>query len=640
MPIWVKVLQLKRACGWLFCCSLGASLGCATISPRADAHLGQGSNAENPVAQFKKPLASQEFTRIDAAKLDPLWDLALLVSGYEDSDIRQSVLHKLKDRVGPILVDAAGQKTVAEKATALLQGLHRPFGLLKKYNARATTLKEIVETGEYNCLSASVLFALLADRIGLNVLGELLPSHARILIKDASRSYRVETTSSLGFDPSEQVLKRILDQSLGIENFRSRSLVGARGAETKPQLLIALMYVNRASIAQERGQLRLAEQLFRRGEGLASDANMKMILREQRAALLSQLGANDMISGVPQRELRAFQTMLRSARLDPKEPMIREAVHQNLRASAERVISKWAIEDKDESAILSLFEQAMKAGLPRMDAAGLNAFAYSEIARMRARKLDYDGALQAMDRAMAQSLSPKDRKLKHSLVQNQVAALRLAAMTSAKSGAYAKSMQMIERLLKLDGLSMKQRREYESDRKRALLFLAEKEMSDKDFSAAAVIYRAGRRLYPEDQTFKHNLIAALERESLRMIDEGRCERLAELLREIRSLDKNDVFSQPAQIRCLLIRAKRRLQNDDYAEAIAWLDAARNSYPKSDLLRENLVLAYLKWIQFEARQRHCIKARRLHQKLRSIAEHGVKRRQGQAVLGDCVLSSSP
>jgi len=577
---------------------------------------------------------SQTSSTLDSES-EELWDLALSVSGYDDVEVRRQVLRSIFEKTRPMLEAISVRNSAADKARALLHGLHGAQGILKKYNARATTLKELVNNGEFNCLSASVVFALLAQQLDVKVVGELLPSHARILIKDSGRTYRVETTSPEGFDPSPQVLKRILAQSVGADNFRSRSLVDARGAETTSRLLIALIYVNRASIAQEQGQLRLAEQLFQRGEGLANDARMRKILREQRAALLSQLGANDMMSAVPKRQLRAFQTMIRSSQLKPEEPLIKEAVHQNLRASAERVIAKWAMEDKDESKILSVHEQALAAGLPSADAAGLLAFAYSEIARLRARNVDYDGALEAMDLAMAQSLAPRDTKLKNSLLQNHVAALRLAAMTSAKSGAYAKSMRMIERLLNMRGLTSTQRREYEADRKRAMLLVAEKAMSDQNYSEAAVIYRSGRRLYPEDPTIKHNLIAALERESLRIIDAGRCERVSQLLREIHALDSKENFSQPARLRCLLTRANRRLQKNDYSEAVAWLETARKTYPKSDLLRENLVVAYMKWIQFEVQNGKCRRAVHVRARLNQVHNHGVSRAKIDAVLDECI-----
>ena len=564
-------------------------MSCATISK------------ESPL-----PIAEDALSSVPAVSPPDLWDLALSVSGYDTPASKEKARKVLMKRIDRLRLGLPKNADVPQRARALLTSLHGPEGLLQKYNARATTLQEVIQEGEFNCLSASVLFALLAQKEGLDVMGELLPSHARILVRDGKKTYRIETTSPEGFSPSPQVLKRILAQSVGADDFRSRSLVDSRGAQTSPRLLIALIYVNRASIAQEKGELRLAENLFRRGEDLAKKSPMRKILREQRAALLSQLGANDMMSNIPARQLRAFNTMVRSAMLKPEELLIREAVHQNLRAAAERVIANWAMGNRDDDDILGVVQQALEAGLPVSDGGGLRAFAYSEIARKRARKSDYDGALSSMDEAMNQRLAPRDTKLKTSLVQNHVAALRLAAMTSAKGGAYAKSMQIIERLLNLRGISANERREYETYRKQAMLLSAAKSMEDEKFSDAAIIYRTGRRLYPQDQTIKHNLIAALERLSLGKVNRGLCEEIEVLLREIHTLDPTEIFTRPAKIRCLLIRANQRLQNDDYPEAIAWLKSAKRSFPGNNLVRENLIVAYMKWLDFEVTRGACRK----------------------------------
>jgi tetratricopeptide (TPR) repeat protein len=572
-------------------------------------------------------------TDLGAEDFTNLLGLALSVSGYEDAAQRKKVQKAFMLRLDAIEKTLPPDASISTLGRTLLTRLHQPNGVLRKYNARATTLRELIEKGEFNCLSASVLFALIAKRHGLDVVGELLPSHARILIKGPKRLYRVETTSPEGFDPSPQVLRRILAQSIGAEPLHRRSLVDTQGAQTTIRLLIALIYVNRASIAQEQGELRRAENLFRRGEDLARNSPMRKILREQRAALLSQLGANDMMSKMPSRQLRAFKTMLRSSRLDPEERMIRDAVHQNLRAAAERVIANWALSKRSDADILALASEALDAGLSKSDGAALRAFALSEIARKRARASDYDGALSAMDEAMYQSLAPRDAKLKTSLHENHVAALRLAAMTSAKLGAYAKSMQIIERLLSLQGISASQRREYESDRKRAMLLSGGKAMEDSRFLEAAVIYRAGRRLYPHEQTFKHNLIAALERQSLIIVNEGRCEQVSALLREIHALDPAENFTRPAQIRCLLIHSNRRIQDNDYPEAIAWLKSARAKFPADEIITENLVLAYMKWLQYEVGRGACRNARQLALQIGQIA--GSRLSQIQEIAATCM-----
>ena len=331
---------------------------------------------------------------------------------------------------------------------------------------------------------------------------------------------------------------------------------------------------------------------------------MRKVLREQRAALLSQLGANDMTSADPLRHQRAFQTMIRSAELRPEEPLIKDAVFQNLRAAAERLIAAQAIDGQVEKLFDSIVEKARAAGLPSADVSALRAFTYSEIARQKANTGDFEGALAAMESATGQTLAAREVKLRKSLLENHVAALRLAAMTSAKVGEYTRSMQIIERLLNLQGLSVKQRQTYESDRHQAIMLAATQAMKHKNYSKAARIYRAGRQLYPSEDTIRHNLVAALERQSLEMVNSGRCNEVESILQEIQKLDTKERFTKPARIRCALMRANQCLKKHDYLEASRWLESVQQTYPQEASVRESLENTFLGWMTHLSAKRQC------------------------------------
>jgi len=86
------------------------------------------------------------------------------------------------------------------------------------------------------------------------------------------------------------------------------------------------------------------------------------------------------------------------------------------------------------------------------------------------------------------------------------------------------------------------------------------------------------------------------------------------------------------MRCLLIRANQRLQQDDYPEAIAWLKAARQSFPENNLIRENLIVAYMKWLEFEANRGACHKLS--HIKAKVIQIQGSSREQIEEIRTNC------
>ena len=569
--------------------------------------------------------ASSVDSSADLGRFD-LTELALLVSGYEAHGALQSTRGRFEALVEPIVRRLQTIESDEVRGRELLRALHAKDGPLVKYETRSTTLMEVIDHGHYNCLSSSVLYLLLARRLRLNVRAQLLPTHARVLV-DLDRPVVVETTSPFGFDPDPQALAEILAQVAGSRTDRARALVPDAGAAVSEMVLIGAMYVNRASIAQEAGDLELAERLFGRGEALATRDSMKQVLRDQRAALLSQLAADDINSNVTKRIERAYQTMQSAAGLQPADPPVRVAVQQNLRAAAERLVARRAAA-KDEAAVQAIVNEA-SAALDPDDAAGLAAFAMSEVARLLVERGDMEGALLAIDSALGRTLAPSDAHLKKTLEQNQIAALRLAAMTSARRGDYGKSIKMIERLQRIA-----EREVYTEDHRRVIHVVAQKRVADDDLDSAAKLYREGRRLFPGDAAMRHNLIAVLERVALPLMEAGQCARVEDVLSEIASLDAAAGFVRKARLRCLMLRANERLSHGDHAEAVGLLEAAREHDPDAPLVITNLGLAMLSWAQTKASANDCDGARALAKKIRALASTPVSSARLRRSLGRC------
>jgi hypothetical protein len=457
--------------------------------------------------------------REDFSELD-ITDAALIASGFESRASLRGARARFEGLVGPVLEQLRSVQDPRERARLLLGALHQKGGLFGEYDARATTLAEILDRRRYNCVSASVVYNILALRLALDVSAQLLPTHARTMLQlgetPSKQPLVVETTSPEGFDPDTRLQAAILAQVGGTLADGGRALVPDRGSIVSTLVLIGTVYVNRASIAQEGGDFEGAERLFARGEAFASTPEMRRILRDQRAALLSQLGADDVISEDPERLERAYRTLKAAVALDPKEPQIRAAVFQNLRASAERMIHRVAQTGK-EDALLELAGEAASTGMDPSERSGLRAFALSEVARLRIEKSNFDGAVEAIELALLEQLASRDTKLRKALELNRVSALRLAAITAAKKGEYARSKQLIEKIQGLPGLSPEQRGDTTEDYLRMIHLVGNKRIDESDYRGAAEVYREGVRRFPNDSTSRHNLVAALERLALPLV---------------------------------------------------------------------------------------------------------------------------
>jgi tetratricopeptide (TPR) repeat protein len=560
-----------------------------------------------------------------------LTDAALIASGFETSTSLREARAEFERLVGPLIESLKIIPDEKERGRVLLERLHAKGGPLGgKYDARATTLKDVLDRRAFNCVSSAVVYNVVAERAGLKSSAQLLPTHARSLLGKVV----VETTSPHGFDPDSSRQREILRAVAGPSaDENARSLVSEGGAIVTTVVLIGTIYVNRASIAQESGDLERAERLFARGEAFAITPEMRQILRDQRAALLSQLGADDITSGDPERYARAYRSLRSAVKLDPREPRIRGAVFQNLRAAAERMITTQAGRG-EEGSLLELAGEAASFGLAPAERSGLRAFALSEVARLRIDANKFDEAVDAIEQALREQLGPPDQKLKVTLEQNRIAALRLAAITSAKQGDFGKSTAYLDRLEATGGLSAEQRTTAEQDRLRVVHIVGSKLIDERKFEAAATIYREGVRRYPTDANARHNLIAVLERLAIPFAEDARCAEAEPYLAELQSVDPSSSFPERARSRCLTERASRRLEANDFAEAVSLMRAALEHRPADASIKKNLAVALMRWASDLSRAGDCKTAKKLVGEVRSLEVPELSGGSLDSMIGGC------
>jgi len=111
---------------------------------------------------------------------------------------------------------------------------------LKEYKKKATTLFDILERKEYNCVAATVLYNLTCDELGLTTHAFETPTHVYTIFSNFSEMVMVENTTSMGFNimknlknyskyllqyyPEKQALKIGLDRIYYHENSKGREI--------------------------------------------------------------------------------------------------------------------------------------------------------------------------------------------------------------------------------------------------------------------------------------------------------------------------------------------------------------------------------------------------------------------------------
>lgn len=148
-----------------------------------------------------------------------------------------------------------------EKPRYILRWLHRY--LLLEYKAYASSMKKILFTGEYNCVSSTILYNALLRRYNYNVNAIQTQTHVFSKIKFHKRDIEVETTHTFGYDPG----KRFYRSFKGYVEF---IIVRPEEYSGKKRLLddiglVATIYFNRSFQQVESGDFKNALMNYAKG---------------------------------------------------------------------------------------------------------------------------------------------------------------------------------------------------------------------------------------------------------------------------------------------------------------------------------------------------------------------------------------
>ncbi len=206
----------------------------------------------------------------DAA--DGRWDqfslltAALVASGVHCADRLQHYERLVGSAVGQLQRTGQVKGTQLERAQAVFEFMHARF-LWGGYQLDRTDLALTLDEGKYNCVTASVLFHVLACRFGLAVWGLEMTGHAMCRLAVPGGTIDVETTCPTWFrlmhDPAKQAA--LLAEAVGGSG--AGLITPARAVrEVSPVELVATIYYNR-------GVDLLAERQY----ALAASANAKAL---------------------------------------------------------------------------------------------------------------------------------------------------------------------------------------------------------------------------------------------------------------------------------------------------------------------------------------------------------------------------
>ncbi|MDR3199133.1 MAG: hypothetical protein LBU34_14795 [Planctomycetaceae bacterium] len=139
-----------------------------------------------------------------------LFRAALIVEGIRDPNkIRnyETRLNKIVTEANVQLQTAHLENSPEALTQKLFELLHQRI-LTDSYDIDCTTLGKVLETGHFNCVSATVLFNCLAYKAGLDIYALEMPGHALSRVKFKGTSMDIETTCPQWFELKDDIARK------------------------------------------------------------------------------------------------------------------------------------------------------------------------------------------------------------------------------------------------------------------------------------------------------------------------------------------------------------------------------------------------------------------------------------------------
>ena len=131
-----------------------------------------------------------------------LFRAAMLAEGIRNPEFINVQEARLDALVAKVLAAARTERTPDLQALtrSLFEAMHREI-LTRSYSIDCTELSKVMQTGHFNCVSATVLFNCLAEKAGLDVCAMEMPGHALSRVRFTNGvAMNIETTAPTWFD--------------------------------------------------------------------------------------------------------------------------------------------------------------------------------------------------------------------------------------------------------------------------------------------------------------------------------------------------------------------------------------------------------------------------------------------------------
>jgi len=168
-----------------------------------------------------------------------LFRAAMIVEGIRDPELIRTYEARLNALVAKVLSTAQveGKNSPQALTRALFEAMHREI-LTRTYSLDCTELGKVMQTGHFNCVSATILFNCLAEKAGLDVCALEMPGHALSRVKFADGiAMNLETTCPTWFELQSDKERRMATLQVVAPALATPESAMAQNAAAPPEVV-------------------------------------------------------------------------------------------------------------------------------------------------------------------------------------------------------------------------------------------------------------------------------------------------------------------------------------------------------------------------------------------------------------------
>ena len=461
-------------------------------------------------------------------------EAALIAGNGLTKTRRQLYLQKIMNLWARIQQQLPATTSAYARGQNIFAYLHRH--VFKKYVRNATNLCQILDRGEFNCVSSMVLYNIFGKLAGIDVRGVEVPDHTFAILYDGVKHWDIETTNPVGFDSgrSQQAIQ-VLQQQTGFIYIAQQK--GAQRRELSALAQVAIIYYNRGVELANRKHFEQSSLNYFKA----------LFLDRSCASAVKNLLANFANYGIEISKQGQFDNAVRYIEIARSLA----PTHRQLRNDLVSVYHNWAViltrKGNYYHALEILRLAHNKFPEERMFLSDI-AYVYFYHAQKLQQAGDLSSAVMILDQGIEEMGQPRIRSY---LQKARSHIFATAALARIKVRDWAGAIAIYEKGLRLNA----QDADLRIRRNAAYLEWAEEVASSYGVTAALKIYRQALAKDPGDRRFAASL---------------------KLL--------------------YLERAYRKTKKKEYAKAIELLTALLQLYPREKRALNNIIYVYQQWNQ--------------------------------------------